>query len=67
MSDTVSTGTKSGRIAALVGDVQTRFRQYRTYQNTLGELQTLTDRELADMGLHRSTLRSIAYQAAYGG
>ena len=38
----------------------------RTYRVTLAELQTLSNRELADLGLHRSELRRIAWQSAHG-
>ncbi len=44
-----------------------RYSQYRSYRQTLDELQSLSDRELADLGVHRSQLRSIAYRAAYDG
>lgn len=43
-----------------------RFTQYRTYSKTLSELQALSPRELDDLGLHRSMLREVAYEAAYG-
>lgn len=43
------------------------FNRYRKYHQTLGELNMLGDRELRDLGISRSELRSIARQAAYGG
>ncbi len=49
------------------GGVSRRIASYRTYRQTLGELQTLSDRELNDLGIHRSQLRGIAYRAAYDG
>jgi uncharacterized protein YjiS (DUF1127 family) len=36
------------------------------YRKTLSELQSLTGRELADLGIHRSAIRGIAYEAAFG-
>lgn len=42
-----------------------RFARYRTYRTTLNELAQLTDRELADMGMHRADIRTIAHEAAY--
>lgn len=42
-----------------------RYHQYRTFRHTLNELTTLSDRELSDLGLHRSMLKRVAYQAAY--
>ncbi|WP_299687358.1 DUF1127 domain-containing protein [uncultured Tateyamaria sp.] len=38
----------------------------RTYRTTLAELQTLSNRELADLGLHRSELKRIAWDSAHG-
>ncbi|MEY8830531.1 DUF1127 domain-containing protein [Sedimentitalea sp. XS_ASV28] len=45
--------------------LKTRFHNYRVYRNTLNELSVLSDRELADLGLHHSMLQRVAYQAAY--
>jgi uncharacterized protein YjiS (DUF1127 family) len=36
------------------------------YYTTLRELQALTNRDLADLGLCRSNIKSIAYEHAYG-
>lgn len=53
--------------APIFGDIAERIARYKTYRSTLNELQTLTDRELIDLGIARADVRSIAYQAAYGG
>ncbi len=45
--------------------LQTRFTQYRMYRKTLKELSVLGNRELEDLGLNRSMLKRVAYQAAY--
>lgn len=50
-----------------IGGLTQRFARYKTYRRTLDELEALTDRELADLGVSRLTLRSIAYKAAYDG
>lgn len=42
-----------------------RFAQYRIYRTTLNELAQLTDRELADMGIHRADIRTITHEATY--
>lgn len=44
-----------------------RFARYKTYRTTLNELERLSDHELADLGLSRAQLRSIAYKSAYEG
>lgn len=54
------------RIANLRGALATRFDQYRTFRRTLGELESLTKRELYDLGLNEHTLRAVAHEAAYG-
>ena len=38
----------------------------RAFRQTVASLDVLTDRQLADLGLKRSEIRRIAYQAAYG-
>lgn len=53
------------RFAALRNDLRTRREQRRIYRNTLNELAALSDRELDDLGLHRSMIRGVAYHAAY--
>ena len=54
-------------LANLVGDITQRVERYKTYRRTLDELETLSDRELSDLGLSRTMLRAIAYKAAYDG
>ncbi len=63
--DTVRPGS-TGRIAAMFRSVELRMEQYRTYRRTLHELSILSERELCDLGIHRSMIRSIASEAAYG-
>ncbi len=41
-----------------------RYAHYRVYSESLSELRALSDRELEDIGLHRSSLKTIARQAA---
>ena len=38
----------------------------RVYLQTVTELNALTDRELADLGLHRLMIPAVAKDAAYG-
>ncbi len=58
------TAPASPLFGGLRGVIQ-RVAQYRMYRATLNELQHLGDRELDDLGLHRSQLRAVAYDAAY--
>ena len=55
------------RVANICSGLRARRAQYATYRTTMRELESLSDRELADLGIARATIRSIAYQAAYEG
>ena len=46
--------------------LQKSFADYRLYRKTLGELEGLNNRELADLGLSRFDLRKVAYDSIYG-
>jgi len=54
------------RIARLKSLAATAIRQRRLYTRTLAELNALTDRELADLGISRIAIADIAREAAYG-
>ena len=49
--------------AARVGLAWERFRTYRA---TLADLRSLTDRQLADVGLTRGKVKETARRAVYG-
>lgn len=42
-----------------------RLARRAVYRRTLNEMSMLSDRDLADLGVHRSQLRSIAWKAAH--
>ena len=42
------------------------FADYREYLATYNELNALSDRELADIGLSRLNVRDVAREAVYG-
>lgn len=52
------------------GTARTSLRRawadYRAYRATLGELESLTERQLDDLGLTRGDLRATARRAVYG-
>ncbi|KAF0116156.1 MAG: hypothetical protein FD150_641 [Rhodobacteraceae bacterium] len=54
------------RLAMLRDAVLTAIAQRRTYLRTVAELNGLTDRELADLGISRLGITEIAHEAAYG-
>jgi uncharacterized protein YjiS (DUF1127 family) len=47
---------------SVVAAIQTR----RVYARTVAELNSLTDRELSDLGISRLGIAEIAREAAYG-
>lgn len=68
ITDTTRLETASKSAAAgFIGGLSQRFARYRTYRRTVDELESLNDRELSDLGIHRSMIRGIAYRAAYDG
>ncbi len=56
-----------GRISAALYQIDARLARRRLFRATLGELSMLSDRDLADLGLERSSLRRVAWQAACEG
>lgn len=68
MATTSSLNTTTSLVERLVGFKETlaaRYAKYTIYRNTLAELQSLSSRELADLGLSRSNIKSVAYEATY--
>ena len=51
-------------IDTAIETVATRYKQHRLYRATFTELNNLSDRDLADIGLHRANLRSVALEAS---
>ncbi len=61
---TLSAGI-SARLTAVVANLKDNMARRATFKQTVRELSTLSNRELADLGLSRSMIKSIAYEAAY--
>jgi uncharacterized protein YjiS (DUF1127 family) len=47
-----------------INNLYTRFRRWRRYRDTVRELQGLTTRELADLGIQRGEISRLAREAA---
>ncbi|GHE02762.1 hypothetical protein U879_18155 [Defluviimonas sp. 20V17] len=60
----VADGARSGRLGLLKSQLRAALERRRIYRTTLNELSALSDRDLADLGLHRSMIRRIALEAA---
>ena len=48
----------------MIARIRAAFARYKMYSTTLAELNALTDRELADIGLSRTQVREVALEAA---
>ncbi|WP_334192070.1 DUF1127 domain-containing protein [Pararhodobacter sp.] len=55
-----------GQIAEVFSSLRTAWARSRVYVQTYNELNALTSRELADLGISRSMISRLAYEAAYG-
>ncbi|WP_134678960.1 DUF1127 domain-containing protein [Paracoccus ravus] len=55
-----------GRFGNLFADLRDYFARRSLFRQTVRELNDLSGRELADLGINRSMIRSVAYQAAWG-
>jgi uncharacterized protein YjiS (DUF1127 family) len=68
MAYITGTAAPSFGLAEKVAALRARMREARRtraiYRQTIDELSALSDRELADLGLHRSQIRTVAQQAA---
>lgn len=54
------------RIAGLRKSLRQALDRRRIYLRTLHELNSLSDRDLADFGVSRGSITDLARQAAYG-
>ena len=63
---TVRNQAGQGRIAKFLADARDYMARRSVYRQTLRELNDLSSRDLADLGLHRSSIRRVAYEAAWG-
>ncbi len=54
------------RLLVLRDAAVTALQQRRIYARTVAELNGLSDRELADLGISRMSIPDISHEAAYG-
>ncbi len=65
MNTTHATGSTLGfRAAAIFNTLATRYKQHRLFRATYNGLSALSNRDLADLGLHRSELYQVALESA---
>lgn len=53
------------RLVALKNDYAVYRAKRRVFRTTFEELNALSNRELADLGMSRSEIKRVAYEAAY--
>lgn len=63
--NTRSQNSFGARLSSMLIDIRARFARRNVYKTTFRELASLSDRELSDLGLNRTMIRRVAYQAAY--
>ena len=56
-------GERLGAVRARLAEAAAQRKVYRT---TVAELDALSNRDLSDLGLSRSMIKSVAIEAAYG-
>lgn len=54
------------KLSAFFTGMQEARARNAVYRQTIRELNALTSRDLADLGIHRSMISRIAHEAAYG-
>lgn len=54
-----------GLLSRIFSNIVARYTQYAAYRKCVEELSSLTDRELRDLDMSRSMIRSIAHETAY--
>ncbi len=67
ITDTRTSGiTLAQRFTTLRENFAAARAQRKVYTTTVNELNQLSNRELADLGVSRSAIKGIAMEAAYG-
>ncbi|MBO6602646.1 MULTISPECIES: DUF1127 domain-containing protein [Paracoccaceae] len=54
------------RLAEIKTQLVEAYTAHKLYRRTMTELERCSDRELNDLGLSRSMIKSVALEAAYG-
>ena len=59
-------GAAVAKVGAMFSALADSWRRARIFRETYAELDRMSTRELDDMGLTRSMLTRVAFEAAYG-
>jgi uncharacterized protein YjiS (DUF1127 family) len=69
MAQALSYGAQTRALHAADGffaRLRKSLADHRLYRDTIDELSQLSDRELSDLGIHRTQIREIALESVYG-
>ncbi|WP_128253556.1 DUF1127 domain-containing protein [Falsirhodobacter deserti] len=67
MAQAVTHITNEGfRFGNVFSALKASMQRRAIYRQTVAELNALSSRDLGDLGLDRSSIRAVAYKAAYG-
>jgi len=68
MANITTNARDFGRTETLgfVAHVRKAFADYLLYRRTVAELDALSNRELADLGLSRFAIKRVAFESVYG-
>lgn len=61
---TAPVGFGNSFFGGIAASFKTRMARQKVFRQTYNELSSLNDRELSDLGMSRSNIRSIAWEAA---
>lgn len=64
-AENISIGQRSGLIGAFFAELRDGWKRRQVYKRTYSELSQLSTRELDDLGISRSMISRLAYEAAY--
>ncbi len=65
IAENVSSEQPVGMVNALIASFRGAVERRRIYKRTYAELAQLSTRELDDLGISRSMISRLAYEAAY--
>lgn len=65
-SNNTTASSLGARLSEIWAQAAEAYTAWRLYRRTLAELQALSGRELADLGLNKSMIRRVALEASYG-
>ncbi|SDJ93827.1 DUF1127 domain-containing protein [Aliiruegeria lutimaris] len=66
METTYTANSTTSWFSAPIEALRVNLQKRKIYRQTYCELSSLSDRALADLGLSRSMIKSLAREAAYG-